>query len=381
MSKRRVFDINFPSEPTIDPTPAPSPTPSGKDDGAGLAEARRGPMAMAISENAEALKARAVAEQNIRAENDRLAHEFVRLKKLGLVVDRIPLDQIATSKLVRDRAVSRDPELEELKASIRSIGLSNPIRVEEVGDGSYQLIQGFRRLSAYRALLEETGAAEYVSIPAGLIAKGEDLQGLYRRMVDENLVRRDISFAEMAQLALSYAQDPETDCDGVEGAVTHLYGSAGRQKRSYIRHFADLLEMIGAHLRFAEAIPRALGLDLKKKLAENDDLAADLIQQLQAGEVRSEEAELAMLRTFLSSSPGSGPVAKQGSASGRTSETGVAKTTLRCSVPAGTVRCQARDGRIELAMERDFSVIDRYRLEGAIAAFFAALEDGEPSQE
>jgi ParB family chromosome partitioning protein len=336
-------------------------------------------MATAISENAEALKARAVAEQNIRAENDRLAHEFVRLKALGLVVDRIPLDQISTSKLVRDRATSRDPELEELQASIRSIGLSNPIRVEEEADGSYQLIQGFRRLSAYRALYAETGAEEFAAIPAGLIAKGQDLQGLYRRMVDENLVRRDISFAEMAQLALSYAQDPDTGCDLVEDAVSHLYASAGRQKRNYIRHFAELLDMIGTCLQFAEAIPRALGLELKKRLSEEEPLAEELRQVLQNTPRPDAEAELAVLRGFLSGSLGSAEAGRSAGMTGGQAKTGVAKTTLRCAVPSGTVRCQARDGRIELAMERDFSVIDRYRLETAIAAFFAALEEGEAS--
>ncbi len=396
MSKRRVFDINFPADPPASPAPSAPAIPAaasspeaaksegaksemgkpgmGKPEGASVAEARRGPMATAISENAEALKARAVAEQNIRAENDRLAHEFVRLKKLGLVVDRIPLDQIATSKLVRDRALSRDPELEELKSSIRSIGLSNPIRVEESADGAYQLVQGFRRLSAYRALFEETGESDFASIPAGLIAKGETLQGLYRRMVDENLVRRDISFAEMAQLALSYAQDPETGCDLVEEAVGHLYASAGRQKRSYIRHFAEMLEMIGDELRFAEAIPRALGLDLKKKLSEDDSLAAVLVQALQRGAAQTAEAELLILRGFLSGPTGAGASATQSEIAAGQAKAGLAKTTLRCAVPSGTVRCQARDGRIELAMERDFSVIDRYRLETAITAFFAALE-------
>ncbi|MEP2714931.1 ParB N-terminal domain-containing protein [Pseudophaeobacter sp.] len=373
MSKRRVFDINFPADP---PAKAPSPALS-KEDGS-QAESRRGPMATAISENAEALKARAAAEQNIRAENDRLAHEFVRLKKLGLVVDRIPLDQIATSKLVRDRATSRDPELDELKASIRSLGLSNPIRVEEEADGSYQLIQGFRRLSAYRALLEETGAAEFASIPAGLVAKGEDLQGLYRRMVDENLVRRDISFAEMAQLALSYAQDPETGCALVEEAVAHLYASAGRQKRSYIRHFADLLDMIGGDLRFAESIPRALGLDLKRKLADDPASVSALRAQLQSGDAETAEVEVAILRAFLAG--GVETRAKPGAAIGAEPKAGVAKTTLRCAVPSGIVRCQARDGRIELAMERDFSVIDRYRLETAISAFFTALEENDPAE-
>lgn len=363
MSKRRVFDINFPSDP-------PAPKPAAKPVEPAAVESRRGPMATAISENAEALKARAEAEQNIRAENDRLAHEFVRLKKLGLVVDRIPLDQISTSKLVRDRATSRDPDLEELKASIRSIGLSNPIRVEQDEDGGYQLIQGFRRLSAYRALHDETGDAAYASIPAGLVAKGESLQGLYRRMVDENLVRRDISFAEMAQLALAYARDPETGCEGVEQAVAHLYASAGRQKRSYIRHFADLLDMIGEGLRFSEAIPRALGLDLKKKLADVENGAKVLLETLKIRAPQNGEAELAILREFLTSEQG------QASASEATKvpKAGQAKTTLRCTVPAGTVRCQARDGRIELAMDKDFSEIDRHRLETAIAAFFEALD-------
>ncbi len=380
MSKRRVFDINFPADPAPK-TPAASPAPDvAKDDNATAAESRRGPMATAISENAEALKARAAAEQNIRAENDRLAHEFVRLKKLGLVVDRIPLDQISTSKLVRDRATSRDPELEELQASIRSIGLSNPIRVEEEADGSYQLVQGFRRLSAYRALYAETGEEEFAAIPAGLIAKGQDLQGLYRRMVDENLVRRDISFSEMAQLALSYAQDPETGCDLVEDAVAHLYASAGRQKRSYIRHFAELLEMVGARLRFSEAIPRALGLDLKKRLSEDESLAEQLNTILQSTPRPNAEVELTVLRGFLSGTLGGENAVNHVASDSRQAKTGVAKTTLRCAVPSGTVRCQARDGRIELAMERDFSVIDRYRLETAISAFFTALEEGEPPE-
>lgn len=368
MSKRRVFDINF---------PAPSPTPSEAQEPApkpAPAEQRRGPMATAITENAEALKVRAEAEQSIRAENDRLAHEFVRLKKLGLVVDRLPLEAIETSKLVRDRSVSRDPDLEELKASIRDIGLSNPIRVEETGDGGYQLVQGFRRLSAYRALYEETGREEYARIPAGLVARGETLQGLYRRMVDENLVRRDISFAEMAQLALSFAQDPETDCASVADAVAHLYASAGRQKRSYIRHFADMLEMIGAGLKFPEAIPRALGLELKKKLAEDPKRAARFLVLLKHADPEGPGAELGLLKEFLK---GTGEKAPALTSGGNALAKGSAKTSLRCVVPAGTVRCQAREGRIELAMERDFSTVDRFRLEAAIAAFFSALDSAE----
>ncbi len=271
--------------------------------------------------------------------------------------------------MIRDRAVNRDPDLQELKESIRDLGLSNPIRVEEDGEG-YQLVQGFRRLSAYRALYEETGDEQYRLIPAGLVARGETLQGLYRRMVDENLVRRDISFAEMAQLALSYARDPETGSDSVEDSVALLYASAGRQKRSYIRHFAELLELIGAELSFAEAIPRALGLDLKKHLVETPSAVEPLRQRLRDRSFSSADEELSVLRQSLKAS------VSGASAMSTSQRAGMAKTTLRCAVPTGTVRCLARDGRIEMAMERDFSSVDQRRLEMAITAFFDAL-DGE----
>ncbi|OED49906.1 replication protein [Rhodobacteraceae bacterium (ex Bugula neritina AB1)] len=362
MSKRRVFDIDFTPDTVAVPVGTTQEKPAEKP-----TESRRGPMATAISENADALRSRAEAEQKIRAENDRLAHEFVRLKKLGLMVDRIPIGQIGAAKLIRDRREGRDPDLDELKASIKSIGLSNPIRVEENDDGTYELIQGYRRLRAYVELLRETEDEAYECIPAGLVAKGDTLQNLYRRMVDENLVRRDISFAEMAQLALNYTQDEITRAKSIEEAVSDLYASAGRQKKIYIRHFAQLLGAVGDLLKFPEAIPRALGLELRKRLEADAANIPDLREALERAKADTEDAELGVLRSFLEG--------KRRPAPRTAPRSGVAKTTLRCTVPAGTVRCQARDGKIEMAMERDFSEIDRHKLEGAIAAFFAALED------
>lgn len=186
--KKRVFDINF-DDVEIDP---PADVPAGT-------EARRGPMASAISENAEALASRQSAEAAIRAENDALAHEHVRLKRAGLITDMIPLERVLTGKLTRDRVPGRDPEIEELKNSIREIGLSNPIRVEPVGD-DYELIQGFRRVTAYRELFEETGDDRFARIPAGINARGEDMLRLYRRMVDENMVRRGCPLARWRSL-------------------------------------------------------------------------------------------------------------------------------------------------------------------------------------
>lgn len=362
MSKRRVFDIDFPDEAPGVRSPS---VPAGT-------ETRRGPMAAAISENADALRERQLAETSIREENDRLAHELVRLKKLGLIVDLVPLDAIRCSKLTRDRSSERDPELDELKESIRSVGLSNPIRVEQSEAGEYELIQGFRRLAAYRELLSETGDERFATIPAGLLARGETLDTLYRRMVDENMVRRDISFAEMATLAQAYMADPQTEATDVDQAISTLFGSAGRQKRVYIRNFVSLLDRMGDNLAYPHAMPRALGLALLKLTEKDEGAAVALQRHLGSRPDRSEEEELAILRSFAER--GGEAAASHKLATSRSLTKARAKTTLRVVHDGEVVRCLATDGRVELRLERDCSAVDRRRLEQAVQAFIGALE-------
>ena len=312
VKKRSVFDINFdldeeedagfpagnaPAEPPVvkeyniqghplqnsDPVPNP-PAPS-----------RRGPMASAISETLEATSERASAEAAIRAENDALAHEHVRLKRLGLITDLIQTSDVHTDKLTRDRSANVDPELAELKQSIQSVGLSNPIRVEQTDNG-YELIQGFRRLTAFRELAAETGDPRYSRIPAALVPRGEPLADLYRKMVDENLVRKDLSFGEMARLALSYAQDSGVE---VSDAVGTLYASALKQKKTYIRQFARVLADLDGALRYPEAIPRALGLDVYRFLDAQAGNAMALKKALIKQPERDADAELAILRAGI----------------------------------------------------------------------------------
>ena len=352
--KRRMFDIDLPEDE--------GPAPEVKSAGEGL---RRGPMATAIGENAEALRQRQVAESAIRAENDALAHEFVRLKKLGLVVDMIPLDQVHAGKLIRDRSRRLDADLGELKASIRAVGLSNPIRVEHVGEGRYELVQGWRRLSAYRELLAETGDEAFARIPAGLMARGETLDSLYRRMVDENMVRKDISFAEMAQLARAYAEDEATGCRDLDEAVNRLFATANPQKRSYVRRFAFLMAALEKVLAHPEAIPRALGLTLANRIEAEPGAVAALARMLGPG-VRTAEEEVALLRRFAEGEVAVAPVAKAADPRG--------KTVLRMPTAVGEVKCTAAAGKVELRLDRDFSTLDRRRLEAAVRAFFDALD-------
>ncbi|WP_226781249.1 ParB/RepB/Spo0J family partition protein [Oceaniglobus trochenteri] len=368
--KRSVFDIDFVADDEDEGFPAGNPPLETKSFGnvqghplqnRDPAPARRGPMASAISENADANSTRALTEAKIRAENDALAHEHVRLKKLGLITDLIPTDKVHLSKLTRDRSANADPELEELKQSIQAVGLSNPIRVEQTDTG-YELIQGFRRLSAFRALAQETGDPRYEKIPAALVPRGEPLIDLYRKMVDENLVRKDVSFGEMAQLALSYARDEGMEADD---AVGILYASALKQKRSYIRQFARMLDGAGGAIRHPEAIPRALGLDLAKQFEAEPERAGQLCAELRRHPADTPDEEVQILRQFAAAKP---------APQSRPPRQSSAKTSLRLNRPEGDARVIATDGRVELRLARDFSVVSKARLQAGIEALLRELE-------
>lgn len=369
--KRCMFDIEMPEEGVPEATPAERAEAPPPD--------RRGPMASAVRENAESLRARADAERAIREENDALAHEFVRARGQGLVMSRIDLGRIRADKLTRDRRDIDQDGLRELMDSIRDLGLSNPIQVEEAEDG-FELIQGLRRLTAFRALHAETGDAAYAAIPALVRPRGEALERLYRRMVDENLIRTDISFAEMAALARSYSEDPGTACADVEAAVQVLYGSAGKQKRSYIRAFAKLLAALDGDLRHAEAIPRALGLAVRKRMEAEPASLHDLRRMLAARPSRNAEDELAILRSYSGEAGEAEPApdAPEGFPAGNTAPSAArpprkARTTFEVRSPLGEAKCTASQGRLELRAETDFTAIDRRRLEAAVAAFLREI--------
>ena len=125
VKKRSVFDINFDPDEGEDaegfpagnrPEETSEPARPNYIQGHPLQNRdpvapRRGPMASAISETREATTERANAEAAIRAENDALAHEHVRLKKLGLITDLIQTADVYTDKLTRDRSANIDPDL------------------------------------------------------------------------------------------------------------------------------------------------------------------------------------------------------------------------------------------------------------------------------
>ena len=144
-----------------------------------------------------------------------------------------------------------------------------------------------------------------------------------------------------------------------------MFRSASYQKRSYIRAFAELLDAVGENLKFPERLGRNLGLDLRKRL-EDDPAAIDgLCQSLAAAPKRDEEAELEIVRAFVTNAPRKAPV--------KPAPTRRAKTSLRVVTASGEVRCTAASGRVELRGNADFSAVDSARLEEAVMAFIREL--------
>lgn len=365
--RRRMFEIEMPD----DTSPETKTFPAGK-------AAKRGPMATAISENADSLREREEVAGKIRDENDALAHDYVRARAAGLVIEMIPLDAISTYKLIRDRTQKEDFDLNDLVNSIRDLGLSNPIRLEEAEGEKYELIQGFRRLQAYKTLRDETGDADrWGRIPAGVLPRGEGLAGLYRRMVDENLIRKDLSFAEMATLAVEYAKDPQIEMQDPRKAVATLFESASYQKRSYIRSFIPVVEALSDVLDYPHELPRALGLAVSNAIETEPAIIKAIRDDLAGWENRSVKDEMDVLRRYAGGEieQGTNAVGQGGGLRTKPAPKATrAKTSFELAVPRGKAKCVAGAGRLEIKMDRDFSAMDRRKLEAAVQSLLDQLD-------
>lgn len=149
----------------------------------------------------------------------------------------IMLLMIDQRALRRDRLHLDRDALEELKGSIRENGLRMPIEVfpspkEPGAEASYSLISGFRRLTAFKELHDETTDPRYSSIPC-FVRPMEDHWEAFKAMIEENAVRHDLSPWEQGS-AVYYAVK-EGKYDNVEQATEFLFPHASRQKRAKIR--------------------------------------------------------------------------------------------------------------------------------------------------
>ncbi len=101
---------------------------------------------------------------------------------------KIPIDRITVEEELRIR---REPgDIAALENSIRKVGLLNPILLDE----NFQLIAGYRRLTACRNL----GWSE---IEATVAPFEGDLLKMLEAEVDENLLRKEFTAEEVESIA------------------------------------------------------------------------------------------------------------------------------------------------------------------------------------
>jgi ParB family chromosome partitioning protein len=100
----------------------------------------------------------------------------------------LPISQISTNRY-QPRVHFDEESLADLTASVRELGVLQPILVRPVGDGDYELIAGERRWRAAKR-------AGLTTVPA-LVREVEDLGSLEQALV-ENLHRQDLNPLEEA---------------------------------------------------------------------------------------------------------------------------------------------------------------------------------------
>ncbi|HSO77866.1 MAG TPA: ParB/RepB/Spo0J family partition protein [Bacteroidales bacterium] len=116
--------------------------------------------------------------------------------------------------------------LEELAASIRQVGIVQPLTVRETGDGRYQLIAGERRLRAARM-------AGLTHVPA-YIRTADDTAMLEMALV-ENIQREDLDAVEVA---ISYQRLIE-ECSLTQEQLSDRVG----KQRSTVSNYLRLLRL------------------------------------------------------------------------------------------------------------------------------------------
>ena len=191
---------------------------------------------------------------------NRLDAERLReAQEKGLLITEIPIDKIDADAMIRDRSVLDADEMDELRISIRASGLRLPIEGYEGQDGRFELLSGYRRLMAVRDLAKVKNEVEFRSIKA-VIRPRTDIAGAFSAMVEENEIRSNLSHYERGRIAVIAAQ--QGAFSNTEEAVNALFKSASAAKRSKVKSFAEVFEVLGDVMAFPESLSERRGLRL-----------------------------------------------------------------------------------------------------------------------
>ncbi len=276
--------------PTPAPAVAPAPETKGLTNGWAGVRTRQAP----IADVAGASATQAALEE--------VAGEMADARREGRLVQRIGLDAIDETHLVRDRAVVDEGEMTSLEQSLRARGQQTPLEVVSLGQGRYGLISGWRRLIALRRLRAESQSGEFATALC-LLRAPQSASEAYLAMVEENEIRAALSFYERARIAARAAEQGAYPT--ARHAVKGLFANASASKRSKIMSFLGIYAGLDTVLAFPAAMSERMGLALAKALEEDAGLAGRIAERLAAHPAPDAAAEQEMLSELLK------PVAEQ----------------------------------------------------------------------
>ena len=132
-------------------------------------------------------------------------------------------------------------------------------------------------------------------------------------------------------------------------------------KRSYIRSFVFLLSELDGALKWPKDLSRNMGVDLARVLKSQPERAGVLRRSLASCAAPEDQAEA--LTFFLQAS-------QKAKATAQPKE-----RKEKYEFHVGSTKVTARSGECRIVSSRDFTDVPRDRLEQAIRAFEAALEE------
>lgn len=227
---------------------------------------------------------------------EEVSRELTNARNAGRLIQALPLEAIDETYLVRDR-ITDDVNADDMEALVNSLqerGQQTAIEVTKLRDGRYGLISGWRRLRALRQMAEDHNG---VGTVLAIVRLPEDMAAAYQAMVDENEIRASLSFYERARI-VAKARDGGV-FNSTKGALTRLFGSVSRSKRSKINSFIAVVDAFDDVLTYPIAITEKLGLAMAKAVEADAGFAVRLKQAIKTTPPTDAAAEAALITQSL----------------------------------------------------------------------------------
>jgi len=146
-------------------------------------------------------------------------------KEASSSINEIPIGQIEANPF-QPRTKFDDEALNELAASIKEVGIIQPITLRQLAEGKYQIIAGERRFRASKI-------AGLKTVPA--YVRTADDEGMLEMALVENIQREDLDAIE---IAVSYQRLME-ECKLTQETLSERVG----KKRSTVSNYLRLLKL------------------------------------------------------------------------------------------------------------------------------------------